>query len=366
MRSVLHYKTKYLNKSETFIDRLVRNHQEYEPSILCYYAKSFTDALPVYESPQKGIARLTNMAAFHLNLPLPYYTSTIRQVQPDIIHAHFGYDAYKLISPAQKNNVPMVVSFYGSDVSRLPNEFGWEKRYKILADSNSYFIAATKFMKRQLIDLGFPKNKLSIVSFGINLSEFPFRETYKPNNQIMMIGRMVEKKGFEYAIQAVAELQKRDKQIILNLFGDGPLRDDLERLTQKLKLNGQVHFHGYTPISEIIEKLDEHAILLAPSVTAEDGDKEGLPNTILEGMAKGIPVIATDHAAIPEVIQNGKTGFLTEERNVEQISDKITHIMQGADNIDEIRYAARNYIEENHSVKKMVNNVESIYKSLSL
>ena len=364
MRSVLHYKTKYLNRSETFIDRLVRNHQEYEPSVLCYEAKSFTDGLPVYESPKKGVARLTNLTAFHLNLPLPYYTSTIRQLQPDVIHAHFGYDAYKLIGPAQKNNVPLVVSFYGSDVSRLPSEFGWQKRYKKLADAGSHFIAATEFMKGQLIDLGFPEDKISVVPFGINLSDFSFREDYNPTNQVMMIGRMVEKKGFEYAIRAVAELQKRDKSVTLNLFGEGPLRGELERLTQKLKLTGQVHFHGYTPISEIIQKLDEHAVLLAPSVTAEDGDKEGLPNTILEGMAKGIPVIATDHAAIPEAIQNGKTGFLTHERNIEQISDKISYVVEGADNIDEIRYAARKYIEDHHSVKHMVNNVESIYKSV--
>jgi len=364
MRRVLHYKTKYLNKSETFIDRLVRNHQEYAPSVLCYEAKSFIDGLPVYESPKKGVARLTNMVAFHLNLPLPYYTSTIRELQPDVIHAHFGYDAYKLIGPAQKNNVPLVVSFYGSDVSRLPSEFGWQKRYKKLADAGSHFIAATEFMKGQLIDLGFPEDKITVVPFGINLSDFSFREDYNPTDQVMMIGRMVEKKGFEYAIRAVSELQKRDQPVTLNLFGDGPLRDDLENLAKKLELNGQVHFHGYRPISEIMQKLDEHSVLLAPSVTAEDGDKEGLPNTILEGMAKGIPVVATKHAAIPEAIQNGKTGFLTHERNIEQISDKISYIIQGADNIDEIRSAARKYIEEHHSVKRMVYNAESIYKSV--
>lgn len=364
MRSVLHYKTKYLNKSETFIDRLVRNHQEYEPSILCYYAKSFTDALPVYESPQKGIARLTNMAAFHLNLPLPYYTSTIRQVQPDIIHAHFGYDAYKLIDPAKKNNVPLVVSFYGSDVSRLPNEFGWKSRYLRLADEGSHFIAATKFMKCQLIELGFPNEKISIVPFGIDLTKFSYRTSYQRSNQIIMIGRMVEKKGFEYAIKSIANLKESCHVVTLNLFGDGPLKDELQSLTKKLNLNDYVNFHGYVPIAKVMQNLDRHSILLAPSVTAEDGDKEGLPNTILEAMAKGIPVIASKHAAIPEAIENNSTGFLVDERNPKQISDKINYILNNKDPIDEIRQSARNYIEKNHSIEQMVNKVESIYNNL--
>jgi len=364
MQNVLHYKTIYLNKSETFIDRLVRNHQDFVPSVLCYNAKSFTEGLPIYKSPQKGVARLINLSAFHLNLPLPYYTTTIQQLQPHVIHAHFGYDAYKLIGPARKSNVPLVVSFYGSDVSRLPKEFGWKKRYRKLAEEGSHFIAATEFMKEQLENLGFPGKRISIVPFGIDLTKFTFRKSYEQSSQIMMIGRMVEKKGFEYAIKSIANLKRANLDVTLNLFGNGPLKKELQTLASELNLNGNVKFHGYVPMKKIVGNLEKHSILLAPSVTAKDGDKEGLPNTILEAMAKGIPVIASKHAAIPEAVKDNETGFLVDERSPEQISDKITCILKDKEQINNIRIAARRYIEENHSIEGMVTKVESIYNNV--
>lgn len=127
-------------------------------------------------------------------ISLPFYDKTIQNLQPDLIHAHFGYDAYKLISLAQKHEIPLVVSFYGSDVSRLPSEFGWKRRYRILASNGSHFIAATDYMKSQLTDLGFPETKISVVRFGLNLKKFEYRENSLNPKKMMMVGRMVEKK----------------------------------------------------------------------------------------------------------------------------------------------------------------------------
>lgn len=361
MPKVLHYKTNYLNRSETFINRLVSNHQTYNPIALCYHAKTFTENIDIYESPKKGFSKYINNIAFHLNLPLPYYYQVIEKNQPDVIHAHFGFDAMKMVRLANYFNIPLIVSFYGSDVSRLPSELFWKQRYKKLSESGSHFIAATEFMKQQLIDLGFSEDKISVVRFGVDLNLYTFSNTFQKSNKLMMVGRMVEKKGFRYAIKAVAKLKEKGINAELNLYGNGPLMNELTELTHKLSLNGSVTFHGYQPIEKILEAHSEHSFLLAPSITAQDGDMEGLPNTILEAMAKGTLVIASKHAAIPEVIEHRKTGFLVKERDASEISNLLEELFEGNFNLDEIRMNAREMIQKEYNVVRMVSEIEQIY-----
>lgn len=365
MKKVLHYKTNFLNKSETFIARLIRNHKTFTPAGLCYRPRFFTDGLPLYSVPGKGMAQWINVAAFHLNAPLPYYYKTIKKIQPDIIHAHFGFDAVKLMRIANSLDIPLVVSFYGSDVSRLPAEFGWRRRYRKLARHGTLFIAASQVMKESLMELGFPGEKIRIVRFGVDLEIASFRKKYLPSPTMMMVGRMVEKKGFEYAIHAISELHKRGIRAELNLYGDGPLIRSLEKLAVSLRLGNQVRFHGYQPIENILDAHNNHSILLAPSVTAKDGDMEGLPNTILEAMARGTPVVATRHAAIPEVIEHEKTGFLINERDLNALTDILETILNGGYDLEAIRKKAREVIEAQYCVKRMVHEIEQIYDEVT-
>jgi len=364
MRRVLHYKTNYLNRSETFIQRLVNNHADYTPVALCYHSKAFTERTEVKEVPHAGISRILNSTAFHLNLPLPFYYKTIKRLKPDIIHAHFGFDAVKMIWFASHFKIPLVVSFYGSDVSRLPSEFGWKRRYKKLANTGSHFIAATQFMKQQLIDLGFPVDKISVVRFGVDLDSSPFLEHNQTNHKLMMVGRMVEKKGFKYAILAVHKLKMENFDVNLHLYGSGPLMTKLKKLTQSLSLNGSVTFRGYQPIESVLEAHKDYAVMLAPSVSAEDGDMEGLPNTILEAMARGTPVIASRHAAIPEVVEDSETGFLVDEHDSEALAHTLKEIFQNKYDLEQIRRKARQRVEKDYSVTRMVNEIEHIYNKL--
>ena len=361
MNKVLHYKTKFLNKSETFINRLIQNHERYNPVALCYRRRSYSRNIQVYEAPRSGWDSVINDLAFHGNLSLPFYRNVIQKESPDCIHAHFGYDAVKLRSLALRLGVPLVVSFYGADVSRLPEELGWKRRYRKLAEDADHFIAASAFMKSQLLDLGFPDKKISVVRFGIQLSHSHYNENLPDDPKLMMVGRMVEKKGFEFAIRAVAELKKRGIDIDFNLYGDGPLMESLTNLTRKLDLQDTVRFHGYQPIETILDAHHDHSILLAPSVTAKDGDMEGLPNTILEAMAKGTFVVASRHAAIPEVIRDGETGFLAEEKDTGQLADKIEKVIRNYENLEPIRRNARQLIEKKYSVERMVREIEEIY-----
>ncbi len=152
---VLHFKTVYLNPSETFIDRLVRNHQTFEPVIATCYQKSFTDGLNVYEMPHYGIQGIVNTIQLNLNSSPRFLFDVVKKEKPDIIHGHFGLDSYRLIPLYKKFGIPLIVNFYGHDVIRLPQEFGWTYRYNRLKKYLAWAIAGSDDMKRNLIDLGF-------------------------------------------------------------------------------------------------------------------------------------------------------------------------------------------------------------------
>lgn len=364
MKQVLHYKTNFLNSSETFINRLIRNHTEFEPIALCYRKKSFADSLQVYEVPKSGLSLFTNVAAFHLNRSLPFYNKVIRDVKPDIIHSHFGYDGMKMAELAIKHQISHVVSFYGSDVSRLPGERGWKRRYRNLAGMADHFIAASAFMKNQLVNLGFQEKKISVVRFGLDTDQLRFRENYNLNPDVMMVGRMVEKKGFEYAIKSLFKLKRSGLNLNLNLFGNGPLLPGLQSLVRTLEMENTVHFHGFQPVEKIIDAHSKHALLIAPSVKASDGDMEGLPNTILESMALGTPVIATRHAAIPEAVEHNKSGFLVDEKDIDGLASILSDIYNNQFDLEQIRRNARNRIEDEYRVNRMVQDTERIYNEL--
>lgn len=362
---VLHYKSNFLNRSETFIDRLIRNHNRFEPVAMCIEKKHFTDHLPVFQQPQNGIPKLVNTICFHLNLSLPFYRKVIEDQAPDIIHAHFGYDGWRMYRVAQKTDTPLVVSFYGSDVSRLPTEFGWTRRYRKLAQHGQKFVAASELMKYQLVELGFPKEKIEVIRFGIDIEKFCFKNGYNAENRLMMVGRMVEKKGFKYALQTVYLLKNKEhRTVYLDLYGDGPLKETLKKQSRELGIADQVQFHGYVSNKKVRDELQQHSILLAPSVTASDDDKEGLPNTVLEAMASGVPVVGSDHAAIPEAVHHQETGFLVPEKEPRAMASSVIEILDRNLDVEKIRHNARTLIEEQYSVKRLVKDTEDLYSQI--
>ncbi len=361
---VLHYKSNFLNPTETFIWRVITNHKTFEPIGMCIQPRSFTEGLKVYAKPQDGIANLLNTFCFHLNLSLPFYSKTVRKVKPVIIHAHFGFDGYRMINVAKKTNTPLVVSFYGSDVSRLPDEFDWKRRYSKLAKAGSAFIAATQHMKQRLIGLGFPSKKMHVIPFGLDLEKFNFKFNQLNSPKLMMVGRMVEKKGFKFAIEAVKKLNENGYSFTLNLYGDGDLRKYLERKAKDLGIKGLVHFHGSVSNEKVLKEHLNHNILLAPSHTADDGDEEGLPNTILEAMASGTLVITTDHAAISEVIKDKVNGLIVEQENANALANAIAYAQSKDCDTKKMRIEARQVIESRFKIQDVVAQIESLYKNV--
>ncbi len=364
MHKVLHFKTTYLNRSETFIDRLVRNHQEFEPVIATCYRLTYTNGLNVYEMPKKGISGLKNLLQLKMNSSPAFLYDLFEKEQPDLVHGHFGLDSYRLIPVIKKFNVPFIVNFYGHDVIRLPKEFGWENRYKKLKKYMDCAIAGSEDMKKNLDILGFDKSIIHTIKLAVNLDDIPFQQREKADPKIMMVGRLVEKKGFSYALEAVSMLYTQLPNIEMNIFGDGELMNELKKKAQSLGIEKHVNFQGFTDNSEIINQLYKHDILIVPSVQAKDGDREGIPQTTVEGMATGIPAIASDHAGLPELILDGETGLQVPERDSTAIKNAIIKLVENPELVKKISFNGRKIIERKHNIKTQVRKTEDLYKSL--
>lgn len=364
MLKVLHFKTTYLNRSETFIDRLVRNHQEFKPVIATCYAGSYTDGLNIYEMPKNGLSGLKNTLRLKLNSSPDFLYDVFEKEQPDIVHGHFGLDSYRLIPLIKKVRVPFIVNFYGHDVIRLPQEFGWTTRYNRLKNYMDCAIAGSEDMKRNLSKLGFDQSIIRTIKLAVNLEKIQFQQREKAEPKIMMVGRLVEKKGFTYALKAVSMLYKEVPNIEMNIFGDGELMDDLKKETQTLGIENHVNFRGFANNPEIIDQLYKHDMLIVPSVQAKDGDREGIPQTTVEGMASGIPVITSDHAGLPELVINGETGLTVPERNPEVIKNAILKLIDDSNLVKMISLNGRKIVEREHNIKTQVQKTETLYRSL--
>ncbi len=156
---------------------------------------------------------------------------------------------------------------------------------------------------------------------------------------------MVEKKGISYVLQAVNKLRNAGLEVGYEIVGDGPLKPRLQLEAEQLGLQSRVRFSGWQTQAQVQAALDAADVLLAPCVTAADGDQEGIPNVLREGMAAGLPVIGSLHSGIPELIEDGVTGYLVPEHDAAAIADRVRTLAARADVWLPMVTAARRRVE---------------------
>ena len=179
------------------------------------------------------------------------------------------------------------------------------------------------------------QEKLEIVPMGIHSRLFQsesdierLRSKYAIQSRFVLLfaGRLAEKKGVSYLIEAMPHIMSQERDVSLIVCGDGPLRGELEQLTEGLGLQQAVRFAGYVTG----DKIDCFSLcdsLIVPSIVAESGDTEGLPVVVLEGLAAGKPVIAANVGGIGDAIKDGWNGLLVEQRNPRQIAAKVLELI---------------------------------------
>lgn len=284
----------------------------------------------------------------------------------DIIHCHFGWVGKKVIELKELDILKgkFITAFHGSDMSVYIKKHG-DNTYNSLFNKGDLFLPISERWKRKLIKMGCDERRIIVHRMGINTDEFCFSQRRRNKKvKLLTVGRLVEKKGIEYGIRAVVKILKKYPHVLYNIAGDGPLRTNLENLVKEQEACSNIKFWGWQTHANIKKLIQEANIMITPSITSSKGDEEGIPVVLMEALSSGLPVIASKHSGIPELVKNGKSGFLVPERDVGALTEKLQHIIEHPEICQKIGQTGRKYVEEHYDINKLNDRLEKIYKEL--
>ena len=209
------------------------------------------------------------------------------------------------------------------------------------------------------------KNGLLSVRTGIPLDEFPFRErnfvAAATEWRFVQAGRLIEKKGLPVTLHAFELFLRQYPNSKLTVAGEGPLLGELQNLARELNIDGRVSFAGFISQQQLRDLYYASHIFLHPSQTGHGGNQEGIPNSMLEAMASGLPVFATNHGGIPEVIQNGVSGVLVPERDHEKLAAALLDATHDPGFLSQMAVNGGQNIRKNFDLRAQAQRLEEIY-----
>jgi glycosyltransferase involved in cell wall biosynthesis len=310
-----------------------------------------------------------------LNIPPPGIRRRLLPESASLIHVHFGTDAVDHWDWIRSFDVPVVVTLHGYDINihkqwwQQPAQSPARRRYpgrlvRMASDPRVHFVAVSRAIKERAMEWGIPADRIFVRYIGVDLSRFrpagvPI-ERRRP--RILFVGRLVEKKGVEYLIRAFAAVKAQLPAAELVIAGDGRLRAKLELLTSQLKV--PVSFLGSLSSQQIKEELQQTRVFCSPSVTAENGDAEGLPIVILEAQACAIPVVTSARGGAREGIIDGVTGFAFKEGDVACLSERLLQLLEDGKTAASMGHAGRRHMEEKFDLRSCTQSLERLYDML--
>jgi glycosyltransferase involved in cell wall biosynthesis len=288
------------------------------------------------------------------------WMKALRKHDLSLIHVHFGTDALFMGLPLAKAlGIPLVVTFHGFDITIDAPESRYQQQRQKLFDQATCVIAVSNYIAEQLVKHGCPREKIVQHYIGIDLEQFKPLPGNVERKDVVFVGRLTEKKGCRYLIEAMLQLAAAGRTDHLHIIGNGALREELEALSKPL--GDKVTFHGARDPDFVREMVGRAAVFCAPSVTSRSGDAEGLGMVNLEAMALGTPVVSTFHTAIPEAVVHEETGILVPEADPAALAIALTRCLEDESLAKKFGENGIAHVHRTFDIRKQCASLEAIY-----
>jgi colanic acid/amylovoran biosynthesis glycosyltransferase len=282
----------------------------------------------------------------------------------DLMHVYFGHTGVHLLPFIKEWDCPCVVSFHGMDIQRRPQQEGYDAQMQELLEVLPLVLARSRSLMEKLVQFGCPREKLRLNRTGIPLDDFPFVQRPMPADgswRFVQACRLIEKKGLKTALGAFANFHAKHPKARFQIAGEGPLKTDLEKLREELGLREAVELRGFLSQPQLAALYGESHVFLHPSEMTPDQNQEGVPNSMLEAMATGLPIVATTHGGIPEAVTHEQTGLLVPERDSSALQAAIERITSDSEWLYILGQAASRAVREEFEQAKQIEKLEGFY-----
>ncbi len=325
------------------------------------------DDISIYRANAIGVSEVIGAQSTISTDALFLALRVCREVNPDILHAHNIFFSTTMVAALVKRVVrkPLVVTMHLGSMNLLGGIIGFltsayeRTAARWILNSSNHIIAVSRAVLEQGLSLGIPRHKVSVIPNGVNLQDFsPSRRKVNRSEakKIVFVGRLLFNKGVQYLVKAAPAILSRHP-VEFVIVGDGPMKYDIVRMTETQGVRHAFKFLCAVPsVSEVLRESD---IFVRPSLT------EGMPLTVLEAMACGLPVVATRVAGTPEIVTHGVTGLLCPPRDVERLAEAILKLVENPEMASHLGSNARRFVEQYHGwhgVAEMTHHVYDILR----
>jgi colanic acid/amylovoran biosynthesis glycosyltransferase len=371
-RKIVIFRNELLPTSETFIEAQSNALVEFEPIFAgVHAAQKSLDLLtaPVLiDSTSDLVGKLRRHLYWRQSIAPGFY-SKLQKKNPSLLHAHFALDGAAAMPIAKHLKIPLIVTLHGYDVTSDESSFRkfeegrlYLRRRESLWKHASVFLCISQFIRERAIQKGFPRSKLRVHYTGIDLSLFAANGGERDRNLIVFVGRLVEKKGCERLLESLALVRNEHPTVRLIVIGAGPLETKLrEKVTAE---HLPCTFLGAQPQKVVREYLARARLLCVPSLTAANGDSEGLGMVFAEAQAMGTPVVSFLHGGIDEVVLRGRTGLLANEGNILELAKNLLLLLREDDRWSRYSEQGARWVREAFDLRKQTEQLEEIYQAV--
>jgi colanic acid/amylovoran biosynthesis glycosyltransferase len=275
--------------------------------------------------------------------------------------ANYAITAFPIMDICQRNNIPLIVHFHGWTAYRKSLLEKHKEDYMRMFAIASAVIAVSNDMYEQLQKLGCPKEKLSLIYYGFNNDLFTYSDHSENNSNFLSVGRFCDTKNPHLTILAFHQVLRSLPAAKLNMIGgDENLLNSCMHLVKSLNIKQHVNFLGIKTPEEVSTEMQRAIAFVQHSATTMEGEKEGTPVSIIEAMASGLPVVATRHAGIPDVVIENESGLLCNEFDVNEMARLMLNIATDKDLNQRIGKNASDRVHSNFTMQQYIDKLWAV------